>query len=240
VATPWSYLVCGTPRTGSTYLCSLLASTGVAGRPESYFREPDQEAWAARLGVAVADDGSFDYRALVEGAIRAGSTPNGVFAARIMWGTMHSLVQGLGRVRAAEHDLDVLTDAFGPLRMVFLHRGDVVEQAVSWARAEQTGYWQLGDVPSAAPTFALTQVDQLVRTIEAHNEAWRSWFTEQAVQPHVVVHEDLVADPDRTVRTILELLGVEPPATWRARSVHGKQADAINADWVRRYRSARR
>jgi LPS sulfotransferase NodH len=46
------YLLCGTPRTGSTLLCNLLASTGVAGRPESYFREPDEPMWAKRFGVS--------------------------------------------------------------------------------------------------------------------------------------------------------------------------------------------
>ncbi len=46
---PRSYVLCGTPRTGSTLLCSLLCSTGVLGRPESYFREPDEVAWAPYL-----------------------------------------------------------------------------------------------------------------------------------------------------------------------------------------------
>jgi len=32
-------------------LCSLLSSTAALGRPESYFREPDEAAWAERLGV---------------------------------------------------------------------------------------------------------------------------------------------------------------------------------------------
>ncbi|MGZ5376146.1 MAG: Stf0 family sulfotransferase, partial [Solirubrobacterales bacterium] len=32
-----SYLVCATPRSGSTLLCEALKSTGVAGRPEEYF-----------------------------------------------------------------------------------------------------------------------------------------------------------------------------------------------------------
>jgi len=35
-----AYLICGTPRTGSTLLCDLLRATGIAGRPESYFRLP--------------------------------------------------------------------------------------------------------------------------------------------------------------------------------------------------------
>jgi LPS sulfotransferase NodH len=32
-----SYLVCATPRSGSTPLCHALDQTGVAGRPEEYF-----------------------------------------------------------------------------------------------------------------------------------------------------------------------------------------------------------
>ena len=32
-----SYVVCATPRSGSTLLCALLAGTGVAGNPEEYF-----------------------------------------------------------------------------------------------------------------------------------------------------------------------------------------------------------
>ena len=34
-----SYLVCATPRSGSTLLCEGLESTGVAGRPREYFEE---------------------------------------------------------------------------------------------------------------------------------------------------------------------------------------------------------
>lgn len=236
---PWSYLLCATPRTGSTLLCGLLASTGVAGRPESYFREPDERVWAARFGVPVAGDGSFDYRAFAAGAEQAGSTHNGVFAARIMWGTMHLVVDGLRADGTVETDLDVLTRHFGPLRMVHLHRDDVVGQATSWARAEQTGYWQSGDVPSREPAIDLEQVDELVRTIEGHNAAWNSWFAGQGVQPHRVSYEALTAEPDRAVRRILNHLGIEPPAAWRPQSEHRKQADEVNADWVRRYRSAR-
>jgi LPS sulfotransferase NodH len=231
-----SYLLCGTPRTGSTLLCSLLASTGVAGRPESYFREPDQRAWAARFGVPVAADGSFDYRAFAAGAVRAGSTPNGVFGARIMWGTMQVILEGLRTRATVEADLDVLTDAFGELRMVHLQRGDVAGQAVSWARAEQTSYWQDGDLPTARPAFDYKEISELVRTIEDHNAAWSAWFDAEGVQPHVVMYEDLVTDPRRTVLQILDHLGIEMPADWRPTAYHRQQADEINADWKRRYR----
>jgi trehalose 2-sulfotransferase len=234
---PFSYLLCGTPRTGSTLLCGLLTSTGVAGRPESYFREPDEHAWARRLGVPVAGDGSFDYRSFVSAARRAGSTPNGVFASRVMWGTMQRLVGGIGGP-PGRRDLEVLVDAFGPLRLVHVRREDVVGQAVSWVRAEQTGYWQDGDRPSAQPRFDPGHIDELVRTIRDHNAAWSSWFAEQGVEPHPVTYEEVVGDPRLAVRGILDHLGLELSADWRPAPRQRRQADEVNADWVRRYRAA--
>lgn len=237
MADPLSYLLCGTPRTGSTLLCGLLGSTGVAGRPESYFRLPDEHAWARRLGVPVAGDGSVDYRSFVRAARRAGSTPNGVFAARVMWGTMHRIVDGLGTA-ARRRDLDVLVDAFGPLRLVHLRRDDVVGQAVSWARAEQSGYWQEGDRSSARLRFELGRVADLVRTIRDHNAAWSTWFAQQGVEPHSVTYEDVTADPRRVVQGILDRLGIGVPPTWRPAPRQRRQADEVNADWVRRYHAA--
>src|SRR5215212_8307014 len=96
---PRSYVLCETPRTGSTLLCSLLSSTGVLGRPESYFRAPDEAGWAARFRLPT--DGSLvrDYEAFVRAARAAGTTRNGVFGARIMWGSVDGVVERLGRAR---------------------------------------------------------------------------------------------------------------------------------------------
>ena len=233
-ATRTSYLLCGTPRTGSTLLCDLLDSTGVAGHPASYFRAPDQEQWAARFGVPVTQ-GSLDYGAFVDGAVREGTTANGVFAARVMWGTMGALVGGLDASRSDRRDTVVLTGRFGPLVMVHLRRRDVVAQAVSWARAEQTGHWQQGDEVSGEPRLDLAQVDGLVRTIGEHDAAWSDWFLRHDVRPHVVTYEDLVTDPRRAVQGILDRLEVELPPGWRPVSACARQSDATNEEWIRRY-----
>ncbi len=234
---PRSYILCGTPRTGSTLLCSLLCSTGVAGRPDSYFREPDQQRWTTHFGVPITEDGQFDYAEFVRSAVQFGSTPNAVFAARIMWGTMHRLVDGLNPHPNERSDVDVLEDAFGPLRFVHLRRRDVVGQAVSWARAEQSGYWQQGDKAQADARLDLDQIDALVATIHEHNDAWRTWFAAGAVEPLDVTYETLVCRPGQTVTRILDFIKVEPPTDWIPESPHRQQADAMNADWVRRYRA---
>lgn len=220
-------------------MCGLLASTGVAGRPESYFRAPDEQAWARRFGIPVAGDGSFDYRSFARAVRRAGSTPNGVFGARVMWGTMSRIVDGLGTARSGR-DLEVLADAFGPLRLVHLRRDDVVGQAVSWARAEQTGYWQDGDRASAHPRFELDQVAELVRTVTEHNAAWSSWVAGQGVEAHSVTYEEVTADPRQAVQGILHHLGIALPPGWRPVARQRRQADEVNADWVRRYHAAQR
>jgi LPS sulfotransferase NodH len=224
-----SYLLCGTPRTGSTLLCDLLRSTGVAGRPESYFRQPDEAAWRTRLGVPPAAG----YRAFAAAVARAGTTPNGVFGARVMWGSLDRVVAELG---PAETDLQALESAFGPLQLIHLRRDDAVAQAVSWARAEQTGYWQHGDTATTTPRLDVDQIDALVRTVHEHEAAWADWFARQGVRPHHLTYEELVRDPGAAVRGILTHLGLSTPDGWMPVLRHRRQADDLNASWVSAHR----
>ena len=131
----------------------------------------------------------------------------------------------------------MLESAMGPLRFVHLQRHDVLGQAVSWARAEQSGYWQQGEQVLAEPRFDHEQIDGLVATINAHNEEWRRWFADESVQPLEVTYEALVASPTETVEGILEHIEAGPPLAWPPTSPHERQADATNEDWVRRYRA---
>lgn len=135
-----SYFICATPRTGSSLLLGLLESTGVAGRPQAYFRAPDEPLWADRWQIPRASDGSFDYADYVRAALAAGTTDNGVFGAKLVWGTLDQVVDKLGTVYPdlAGEDVRLLDRAFGRTRFVYLRRDDVLAQAVSWLRAEQT------------------------------------------------------------------------------------------------------
>ena len=234
---PRSYVLCGTPRTGSTLLCGLLSSTGVLGRPESYFREADEVAWATRFGLAVEGGRVRDYRAFVDAARRAGTSDNGVVGIRIMWGSLERVVEGLGRV-PGRSDLPILEEALGPLTFVHLRREDVAAQAVSWSRAEQTGYWQQGDASTQEPRQDVAQARLLMETIREHNAAWEAWFGAQGVEPHTVTYEELVGDRRRVIHGIAAELGVEPPNDWRPRSPHRKQADELSRVWADALRRA--
>ena len=47
-----SYIICTSPRSGSTLLCKLLTNTNVAGVPNSYFHKPSLTNWKEVHGIA--------------------------------------------------------------------------------------------------------------------------------------------------------------------------------------------
>lgn len=239
-----SYLICATPRTGSTLLCGLLASTNVAGQPESYFREPDEQMWAARWGIVRSSAGVSEYSEFLRAALAAGRSDNGVFAARIMWGTLDHLVGRLVTVHPAPAggDLALLNQAFGHTSFIYLHRDDVLAQAVSWYRAEQTNVWHHNDQeqseqPQQEPRFDFDQIRELVQTIETHNSAWWAWFASVGVRPHEVRYEDLDADPAGVASEILDFLDLKLPPGRLIETSHRRMADEINAQWIDRFRA---
>ena len=244
---PRSYLLCSTPRTGSTLLCGLLESTGVAGRPASYFRRPDEDAFAAEWLIPRPSDGVSSYADFLEAALSAGTTDNGVFAARIMWGTLDELVQRLGMVftELAGDQLDLLDRAFARPRFVYLRRHDVVGQAVSLLRAEQTDVWHNADDAEPQqlkqdPLYDFERIRRMIRAIEDDNAAWREWFASVGVSPYSLVYEDLEADQEGATRSILEYLELELPPSRTIVGGHKRLRDQLSAEWVERYRAERR
>ncbi|MGW3611489.1 Stf0 family sulfotransferase [Micromonospora sp. NPDC005163] len=242
-----SYFICGTPRTGSSLLLGLLESTGVAGHPQAYFRAPDEALWAERWLLPRTADGGFDYAAYVRAARDAGRTDNGVFGAKLMWGTLDEVVDKLGMVHPdlTGQDVALLERAFGRTRFVYLRRDDVLAQAVSWLRAEQTQAWYIGgnseisggDRTGKEPTFDREGIDGLIQTIDDHNAEWQAWFSATGVRPHVVRYEDLDEDMVAVTRGILHFLGLDMPAGRAVVPRHQRQADDLNREWIHRYRA---
>jgi LPS sulfotransferase NodH len=214
-----SYIVCSLPRSGSSLLCDVLAGTELAGAPTEYFDRNQLEAFEREWGVAGIDE-------YLE-ALRAKKTsPNGVFGLKAHF---HQLRDFLG-----EHDLDAELPG---LRLLYIRRRDRVRQAVSWARAIQTGQWA-SDHPcgTATPRYDTAEIRVLVERIEREEVQWEELFRRRGDAPLRIDYEELTPDPGAAVRRVLRFIGVEvdegfePPAPSIAR-----QADNLSEDWVRRY-----
>ncbi|MEZ5997242.1 MAG: Stf0 family sulfotransferase [Hyphomonas sp.] len=237
-----SCIICSTPRTGSTLLCGLLASTGIAGQPQSYFRKEDAEKWAGRFGIPVGKDSAANFRAFLDGVLLAGTSPNGVFSVRIMWGSMEELTANLSTSNAAWSgtDEELLRQAFGPSHFIWLHRLDTLAQAISWARAEQTRIWHRLEgeptAPAISPAYDFDQIHMLIETIRTHNEAWQAWFNQNGITPLSLTYEALDADAPATIRTVLDQLGLDTGKANEIRSRNIRLTDQLSLDWAEQYR----
>lgn len=235
-----SYLICATPRSGSTLLCGLLDSSGVAGHPASYFNRKSLDDYADDWRIARPREGRID-EAFVRAARTAGKTPNGVFGGRIMAETLPELISGLAAASdPAVTDVDLLSARLGQLRFVHLRRRDVVAQAVSWARSLQTHFWHPGEavLPGGQdPHYDEELIGRLVATIEKGEADWTSWFACHSIVPCEVTYEELAANPLRTARKVLDHLGLNVPPDRHLVVRHRRQADQLNADWITRFKS---
>jgi trehalose 2-sulfotransferase len=263
-----SYLVCATPRSGSTLLCHLLDATGVAGHPAEYFealqhsglpRRPteyfDRERHAnivERLAYREMPDGRSPrtpnplwspetYDRYLAWAIEQGTTPNGVFGAKLMWGylgdfaTLLRGIEGLGDLPVPQ----LFDRVFPGLRYVQITRTDKIRQAVSLWKAVQTQAWRrdAGSAPAgvAGPEFSFRAINYLVRLLTAHDAAWDAYFLGLGIQPLKVTYEELAEQPEPIVRHVLDHLAIDAPETLELGSSRLEaQADELSEDWVRR------
>jgi len=249
-----AYLVCATPRSGSTLLCEMLTDTGVAGRPGEPFellrgsnrpRQP-REYFEAVDDPAVLDllppllppapaGGPFDER--LRTVIREGTTPNGVFGAKLMWGYQADLQARLAELPDLERRSPAarLAAVFGDVRYIHVWRDDNVAQAVSLWRAVQTSAWRAEDDNGHEPRYSHAGIDHFVRMLEAHRRAWAEWFDAEGITPLELRYEDVDADPSEAVRRTLEHIGIEPAGALPEPALQ-RQSGPASHEWAERYR----
>jgi trehalose 2-sulfotransferase len=249
-----SYLVCATPRSGSTLLCETLRATGVAGnpleffealpetgvprRPVDYLRGLDDPEALALLESAPPHEaapysdlrGIADYREHLENVRRAGTTPNRVFGAKIMWAHLEDLGHRLG-----SGDLHALVDdVFDRPRHVWVRRADTVRQAVSLWRAMQTQSWRAGnETATGEPRYSFAALHHLVELLAAHDAAWGRFL---AGRPGVLSlsYEEVASDLGGAVRRTLDHIGVEGAELGALPNMR-RQADERSDAWAERY-----
>jgi LPS sulfotransferase NodH len=241
-----SLLVCATPRSGSTLLCALLDGTGVAGHPQEFFerlsrsglpRQPREyfegvDDAALRRLLAPTDPGEPDHGDPIPAALAAGTTPNGVFSAKLMWTHLHDLADRLRRAP----DAQLLAERFPDPHYVHVTRADKVAQAVSLWRAVQTRAWRAGEMTENGHVeYHAGAIRHLASDLTDHDDAWRAWFAAQGIRPLTVGYEALAADPRGTTATVLEHLGVEPAEI--PDPPLRRQGDGRSTRWVERYRA---
>jgi LPS sulfotransferase NodH len=236
------YVVCAIPRSGSNLLTDGLHATRRAGRPKQFFLRKSE------LDFAVAHnlDLRADFAAYVRGIIRATATSNEVFGFKLMsW----YLDDFLGRLRgtgafgdAGTTDLDLLQNAFPRLKFVHVIRRHKLRQALSKARAHQTGLWKVqeGKTVQREPQFDAELIEQCLKDSEQQEKLWARFFQRIGIEPLRVEYENLCEDYEANIRRVLGFLQISLPRRTRIDPpMTVRQADDMSRAWEERFLAER-
>jgi trehalose 2-sulfotransferase len=264
-------------------VCQALKATGVAGnpeeyfeallhsgrprRPEDYFRGIDDPSILDHLGErGMGDDppqrsplwSRAAYDRYLEWAMQAGTTPNGMFGAKLMWGYFGDFVSLLRNI-PGYRDVplaELMPAVFPNLTFVRVVRANKVRQAVSLWKAVQTARWRQekaqelsdnGDDGGTPPyksfieehrpqlRFHYRAIAHLLDQILAQEAFWDAFFEHSRIRPVLVLYENFAADPQVSTVSVLERLELLPPEQFRFDPPMKPQSDELNDDWTRRY-----
>ena len=239
-----AYVICATPRSGSTLLCDLLAASGVAGQPHSYLRNEDVGYWAHLWGVSgvkAVSNQEFN-RSYLAAMIKEGMGQTGIFGLRLMWQSLSEATERLGSAFGGACEFAAqCSRTFGPTLFIHLSRKDKVAQAVSLVRAQQTGLWHKASdgserertAPPQAPIFDAARIHQAYQSLVSDDANWSSFFSHNGVQPVRLWYEDLAIGTHAILAEILAVLGRDPMIAATISPQTAKMADATSLTWMR-------
>jgi len=263
------YLVCATPRSGSTFLCDILTTTGMAGRAKEYFqprivRPQDYFKTEASTDVRVllaglwpdsepveptGWDGS-TYADYLTKVLEDGTTPNGVFGAKVMWSYLGDFITHLRRIPQYKGLAvpDLLSTVFPNLHYIWVRRQEKLRQAVSLWKAIQTWTWKADEPPQGGvsslvrePIFHYEAIDYLLQQLLVQEKAWQQYFNENGINPFTVVYEQWTLSYRAEVFSILQYLSIPIPEDLVvAETRMQRQADTLSEEWVQQYQQQRR
>jgi LPS sulfotransferase NodH len=221
----YKYLVCSTPRSGSTLLCTGLASTGLAGRPMEYYSPNYVKAYRLRIGSAIGVTLS-EYRQFL---LERRTSPNGVFGMKMHFGNLPNVLEASEAQKEFVADFD---------RLIFLERRNKLAQAVSFSKARATGVYRVapGETVDASSSAAVPYSFQSVATalswLADREAGWLSLLKGFGDRTISLTYEELARDYAGSMRRVLVELGLaDAVAALKPRPQVLAQSDPSNRRW---------
>jgi trehalose 2-sulfotransferase len=185
-----AYLLCMTPRSGSSFLSDILGQTGSVGIAKEHFPTSPEDplpSWLARC--ASLNDA---FRILQEDA------PSGYFGIKGGLFQMFPLISE-----------GVFAGPKSIFKHLYLTRRDRVGQAISLARAVKTNEWHSSDAPAPDPDLSFEDVLFYLRYLRTMEADWETVFSALQLDPLHLYYEDLITEPASAFERIRQHLDVQ-------------------------------
>ncbi|MEO1436423.1 MAG: Stf0 family sulfotransferase [Bacteroidota bacterium] len=244
------YQIWFTQRSGSTFLCELLANTGLAGQPGEHLElfKPDNsllDKWKA-----------INYYDLRQKFWKAATSENGVCGQKVAchqarFDALFKHVQTAPMAPQFDNPHIWLQDWLPNLKHLYLTRRHRIRQVVSWWRAIQDNAWhrrgeQLIDHDKAwyDQHYNFDALSHLFKESILMECAQQRYFDTYGIVPLTIVYEDFIQDLEGTLQRIFDYLGIEwldksiqlpnlqPTATPHSEYWVDRFAQDVQADWT--------
>lgn len=213
-------VIASSPRCGSHMLGHSLTETGRLGVPFEYLNARNLAEWQKRLGAGSPAE-------VLAALMRVRTTPNGVFAIKAHY-TQTDIIGGA----------EALLAALPAPRVVHIERRDLLRQAISYARARQTGVWISGQQGNGrSPRYDRDEIEDCLIDLARQNAAWRMAIASAGVPVLRVSFEDASRDIAAHIRAVAGLMEIElPEASVPATPPTARQSrEDETAEWIARY-----
>ncbi|WP_235224531.1 Stf0 family sulfotransferase [Octadecabacter dasysiphoniae] len=205
--------LCTTPRCGSHFLGHKMHALGVFGYPLEYLNPGNWKVWEERAGQM----DTLDYIK----SVRTG--PNGVFSVKLHHEHLVAFLR---------HEQNVLDYSY-----IHLCRRDLTKQAISFARAQQTGAW-ISDMPEMTPAqYDWSLIAEKMDAISRGNADWQSFLRSVGIKPLQLYYEDIVADTSGAIAQIAAYLDIDVSQITADKGIFApqRQKKAAQDDWVTQF-----
>ncbi len=206
-----SYGILSLPRSGSTFFCSILRSTKIAGYPTEHLR---------KSSVTLAKNCNFNYLELLQNIMSYQVTSNGVFSTKLISHYLQDLQKTKFNFELLFKNLD---------KLIYLVRKDTLAQAISIVLAKKTQIWHIYQNPTQTkvskelPQVYLKNLQQVKidNNLLAEVKNIKDYFIKQQasylqnliasykLSPLIVEYEKILENPQEQIKTILDFLDIK-------------------------------
>lgn len=234
--------VCATKRSGSTFIGRWIAQQPDLPYVREWFQAFQINESRRRYGLPE----NVPLETLIK-QIRAHEKQGDWFGIKIMWDNLVGLLSKRTDPGFKDASLKELVAAYFPnAKFVWITRENKTAQAVSLAKALQTGVWEVRpNGPKPVPRdhtlrYSFLGIDEQRQVVADEESEWANFFEEAGIEPLKISYEAFKDDPPKYIAKIRALMGLDSTAEAippHAEKAVAKTHDTTNRTWLEKFQS---